>query len=56
MVSESTKKRYPCLKTKKKPPQDGRRDIIMIKSNSITVGWVIYKLENNNTKEVLLLL
>ena len=40
----------------KKAQQDGRRGKITIKSNPIPDGWVIHKLENNNTKEVLLLL
>ena len=39
--------------TKKKNLQgDSRRGAITIKSNPIPVGWVTYKLENNNTKEV----
>ena len=43
-------------KTKKKPQQDGRRGTITIKSNPIPASWVIHKLENNNTEEVLPLL
>ena len=53
---EPTKKDIPHPKTKKKPQQDGRRGTITIKSNPIPDGWVIHKLQNNNTKEVLLLL
>ena len=36
--------------------RDGRRCTIMIKSNPIPTRWVTYKLENDNTKEVLPLL
>ena len=46
----------PCPKTKKNPQQDGRRGTIMIQSNLIPTKWVIHKLVNNNTKEVLPLL
>jgi hypothetical protein len=46
------KKDTPDSKTKKKLHQDGRRGAITIKSNPIPVGWVTYKSENNNTKEV----
>ena len=40
----------------KKPQQDGRRGAITIKSNPIPVGWVTHRLENDNVKEVLILL
>ena len=36
--------------------RDSRRGTMMIKSNPIPAGWVAHKLENNNTKVVLLLL
>ena len=52
---EPTKKYTPCPK-KKKLQQDGRRCAIMIKSNPIHAWWVIHRLKNNNTKEVLSLL
>ena len=39
----------------KKLQQDGKGSI-MIKSNAIPTLWVTFKLENNNTKEVLPLL
>ena len=48
-------KRYPTFKDKK-PQRDGRRGIIMMKSNPIPSGWMTHKLENNNTKEALPLL
>ena len=50
------KKDTPCPKTKKKLQQDSSRDTVTIKSNPIPKGWVTYKLENNNTKEILPLL
>ena len=54
---EPTKKKdTPCPKTKRKPEQDGRKGVIVIKSNPISAGWVTHRLENNNTKEVLTLL
>ena len=53
---EPTIKDTPRPNTKKKPQQDGRRGTIMIKSNTIPAGWVIHRLEKNNTKEVLALL
>ena len=40
----------------KKLQQDGRKGVIVIKSNPISAGWVTHRLENNNTKEVLTLL
>ena len=46
----------PSPKTKNKPQQDGRRGVIMIKSNPTAAGWVTHKLENNNSREVLPLL
>ena len=45
-----------CPKTKKKPQWDGRRGMVMIKSNPIPSRWVTHKLENDNTKESLPLL
>ena len=42
----------PCPKTKK-PQQDGRRDAITIKSNSLLAEWATHKLENNNAKDIL---
>ena len=50
------KKDIPDPKTKTKPQQDGRRGTITIKSNPIPTGGMIYRLENNNTKDVLALL
>ena len=50
------KRDVPHPKTKKRLQQDGRRGAIIIKSNPILTSWVIHKLENNNTREVLLLL
>jgi hypothetical protein len=50
------KKDTPHPKTKRKPQQDERRSTNTIKSNPIPAGWVIHKLESNNTKEVLPLL
>ena len=50
------KRDTPCPKTKKKLQRDGRRGTITIKSNPIPGGWVIHRLEDNNTKEVLALL
>ena len=50
------KKDTPRSKTKEKLQQDNWRGVIMIKSNPIPTQWMIHKLENNNTKEVLLLL
>ena len=50
------KKDSPCPKTKKKLQEDGRNGRIMIKSNSIPAGWVNYRWESSNTKEVLALL
>ena len=49
---ELTKKDTPHPKTKEKPQWDGRRDIITLKPNPITTGWVTHKLENNYTTEV----
>ena len=37
-------------KEKKKLQWDDKRDPIMIKSNPLPTGWVIHKLEINNTK------
>ena len=53
---EPTKKDTPCPKTKKKLWQDGRRGAITIISNPIPSEWVTHRLENNDAKEVLLLL
>ena len=39
----------PCPRTKEEPQQDGRRDVIMLKSNPIPAGWTTHKLESNNT-------
>ena len=39
--------------SKKKPQQDGRRDAITIKSNSLLAEWATHKLEKNNTKDIL---
>ena len=50
------KKDTPCPKTKKKPQRNGRRSIIMIKSNPMPAGWVTHRLENHNIKEVSTLL
>ena len=50
------KKDTPHPKTKKRPQWDSRRGTIMIKSNPKPAGSVTHKLENNNTKVVLLLL
>ena len=50
------RKRYPHPKTKKKLQWDGRRGTITTKPNLIPSGWVTHRLENNNTKEVLILL
>ena len=50
------KKDTPHPVAKKKPQWDGRRGVITIKLNTILPGWVTYKLENNNTKELLTLL
>ena len=47
------RKDTPHPRTKEKQQRDGRRGAIMIKSNSIPIGWVTHKLENNNIKEVL---
>ena len=49
---ELTKKDTPHPKTKEKLQGDGRRGEITIKSNPITAGWVIRKLENTYTTEV----
>ena len=51
---ETTKKRYPMSKDKKRQ-QGSRRGTIMTKSNFMPTGWVTHRLENN-TKEVLALL
>ena len=50
------KKDTPHSRTKKKPQWDGGWSTITIKSNTIHAGWVTQRLENNNTKEVLILL
>ena len=50
------KKDTPCPETKKKLQGDGRRRTITMKSNPLPARWVTYRLENNNTKEVLTLL
>ena len=47
------KKDTPGPKTKKRPQEDRRRGVIMIKSGSIPTGWVTHKLENNSTKVIL---
>ena len=52
----SPKKDTPHSKTKKKLKSDGRKGVIMIKSNPIPATWMTQKLENNNIKEVLALL
>ena len=49
------KKATPSRKTKKLK-QDVRRGTTTIKSNPIPTKWVTYKLDNNNTREVLPLL
>jgi len=48
------RKDIPHPKTKK-PQQDGRKGTAMIKSNPIPTSCVTHKLDNNNTREVLLL-
>ena len=54
---ESTKKKKRCPTCKNKKSQwDGRNGTIMIKSNPTPTGSVTHELENNNTKELLLLL
>ena len=50
---EPTKKDILHQKTKKKPQQDSKRGIIVIKSNLTPPGWAIHKLENNYIAEVL---
>ena len=52
---EPTKTRYSTSKDRK-PQWDGRRGTMMIKSNPIPTRWAAHKLENSNSKEVLLLL
>ena len=39
--------------SKKKPQQDGRKDAITIKSNSLLAEWATHKPEKNNTKDIL---
>ena len=55
-LPKKKKKDTPHPKTKMKLQKEGRRGTITIKLNPIPTGWVIHKLENKNTKEVLLLL
>ena len=52
---EPSKKRYPRPEIKKKLQRNGRRGTIPVKSNPIPARWVIHRLENNNTKDVLAL-
>ena len=47
---------FPSPKTKEKLQWDGKSGTITIKSNPILARWVTHNLENNNIKEVLLLL
>ena len=56
LPKKKEKKDTPHPKTKTKLQKEGRRGTITIKSNPIPTGWVIHKLENNNTKKVLPLL
>ena len=49
---ELTKNDTPHTKTKEKPQWDGMRGAITVKSNPITAGWVMYRLENIYTTEV----
>ena len=53
---EPTKKYIPCPETKENLQEDGRRGTITMKSNPLPAKWVTYRLENNNTKEILTLL
>ena len=54
---EPTKKRYPTSKDKQEATERWYGGwAIMIKSNPIPAGWVTYKLENNNFKEIIPLL
>ena len=55
-LPKKKKKDTPHPKTKMKLQKEGRRGTITIKLNPIPTGWVIHKLENKNTKEVLPLL
>ena len=48
---EFTKKDTPHPKTKERPQWGGRRGAITVKSNPITGGWVIHRLENAYTKK-----
>ena len=48
--------KIPRVQKQRKPQRDSRRGAIMIKSNPIPTGWVTHRLENNNTKDVLVLL
>ena len=50
-----TKKDTPHSKTKQKLQWGGRRGAITLKSNPVSAKWVIHKLENNYTKDVILL-
>ena len=34
----------------------GRKGVFVIKSNPVSTGWVMHRLENNDAKEVLALL
>lgn len=51
--SGTYQKRYPMSKDKEEAAPRGK---IAIKSNPITTGWMTHKMENNDIKEVLLLL
>ena len=53
---QSAKKDTPYPKAKKKLQRDNRKDTITKISNSIPTGWGTHKLENDNTKNVILLL
>ena len=52
----ATRNDTPHPEIKEKPQWNSRRGTIMIKSNPIPTKWVIRKLENSNTKEILPLL
>jgi len=52
----TTKNRYPTSKDKEEATASDREGTIKIKSNPIPARWVIHKLENTNTKEILPLL
>ena len=52
---EPTKKRYRMSKDEEAAAR-GRKGVIVIKSNPVSTGWVMHRLENNDAKEVLTLL